>query len=168
MFFYNTKYNARKMLLIISAALLFTNISAEHHPRKPFIGKTFTEPTPPIHDDRDTRVRISDLRNIDVAAITERMKTSVPANVAGLTIATWSMNRVLFKLSRIFSGGGKNTTSSNKKETPKIEVAKIEVAKEKVATKDTYSNIHPRLCVTIQIISSGFGNETYNITYVTE
>ena len=91
------------------------------------------------------------------------MKTSVPANVAGLTIATWSMNRVLFKLSRIFSGGGKNTTSSNKKETPKIEVAK-----EKVAVKDHNSKIHPRLSVTIKIISSGFGNETYNITYVTE
>ena len=154
MFFDKTKYNARKMLLIMSAVLLLTTISAEHHPRKPFIGRTFTEPTPPIH---------ADLRNINVAAITERMKTSVPANVAGLTIATWSMNRVLFKLSRIFSGGGKNTTSSNKKETPKIEVAK-----EKVMVKDHNSNIHPRLSVTIKIISSGFGNETYNITYVTE
>ena len=160
---YNTKYSLSNTLLIISATLLFTNISAEHHPRKPFIGKTFTEPTPPIHDDRDTRPRISDLRTIDIAFITERMKTSVPANVAGLTIATWSMNRVLFKLSRIFSGGGKNTTSSNKKETPKIEVAK-----EKVAVKDHNSKIHPRLSVTIKIISSGFGNETYNITYVTE
>tara|TARA_B110000114_G_scaffold106857_1_gene112269 strand:- start:1405 stop:1869 length:465 start_codon:yes stop_codon:yes gene_type:complete len=154
MFFDKTKYNARKMLLIMSAVLLLTTISAEHHPRKPFIGRTFTEPTPPIH---------ADLRNIDIAFITERMKTSVPANVAGLTIATWSMNRVLFKLSRIFSGGGKNTTSSNKKETPKIEVAK-----EKVMVKDHNSNIHPRLSVTIKIISSGFGNETYNITYVTE
>lgn len=154
MFFDKTKYNARKMLLIMSAVLLLTTISAEHHPRKPFIGRTFTEPTPPIH---------ADLRNINVAAITERMKTSFPANVAGLTIATWSMNRVLFKLSRIFSGGGKNTTSSNKKETPKIEVAK-----EKVMVKDHNSNIHPRLSVTIKIISSGFGNETYNITYVTE
>ena len=154
MFFDKTKYNARKMLLIMSAVLLLTTISAEHHPRKPFIGRTFTEPTPPIH---------VDLRNIDVAVITERMKTSFPANVAGLTIATWSMNRVLFKLSRIFSGGGKNTTSSNKKETPKIEVAK-----EKVTVKDHNSNIHPRLSVTIKIISSRFGNETYNITYVTE
>ena len=154
MFFDKTKYNASKMLLIMSAVLLLTTISAEHHPRKPFIGRTFTEPTPPIH---------ADLRNINVAAITERMKTSFPANVAGLTIATWSMNRVLFKLSRIFSGGGKNTTSSNKKETPKIEVAK-----EKVMVKDHNSNIHPRLSVTIKIISSGFGNETYNITYVTE
>ena len=163
MFFDKTKYNARKMLLIMSAALLLTNISAERHPQKPFIGRTFTEPTPPIRDDRDMRVRISELRNIDVAAITERMKTSVPANVAGLTIATWSMNRVLFKLSRIFSGGGKNTTSGNKKETPKIEVAK-----EKVVVKDHNSNIHPRLSVTIKIISSGFGNETYNITYVAE
>lgn len=163
MFFDNTKYNASKMLLIMSAALLLTNISAERHPQKPFIGRALTEPTPPIRDDRDMRVRISELRNIDVAAITERMKTSVPANVAGLTIATWSMNRVLFKLSRIFSGGGKNTTSGNKKETPKIEVAK-----EKVVVKDHNSNIHPRLSVTIKIISSGFGNETYNITYVTE
>ena len=162
MFFDNTKYNASKMLLIMSAALLLTNISAERHPQKPFIGRAFTEPTPPIRDDRDMRVRISELRNIDVAAITERMKTSVPANVAGLTIATWSMNRVLFKLSRIFSGGGKNTTSGNKKETPKIEVAKEKVV------KDHNSNIHPRLSVTIKIISSGFGNETYNITYVTE
>ena len=163
MFFDNTKYNARKMLLIISATLLLTNISAERHQPKPFIGRTFTEPTPPIREDRDMRVRISDLRNIDVTAITERMKTSVPANVAGLTIVTWSMNRVLFKLSRIFSGGGKNTTSSNKIETPKIEVAK-----EKVAVKDNNSKIHPRLSVTIKIISSGFGNDTYNITYVTE
>jgi hypothetical protein len=154
MFFDKTKYNARKMLLIMSAVLLLTTISAEHHQRKPFIGRTFTEPTPPIH---------ADLCNIDVADITERMKTSFPANVAGLTIATLSMNRVLFKLSRIFSGGGKNTTSSNKKETPKIEVAK-----EKVMVKDHNSNIHPRLSVTIKIISSGFGNETYNITYVTE
>ena len=163
MFFDNTKYNASKMLLIMSAALLLTNISAERHPPKPFIGGALTEPTPPIGDDRDMRVRISDLRNVDVAAITERMKTSVPANVAGLTIATWSMNRVLFKLSRIFSGGGKNTTSGNKKETPKIEVVK-----EKVVVKDHNSNIHPRLSVTIKIISSGFGNQTYNITYVTE
>ena len=163
MFFDKTKYNARKMLLIMSAVLLLTNISAERHPQKPFIGRTFTEPTPPIRDDRDTRVRISDLRNIDVAAITERMKTSVPANVAGLTIVTWSMNRVLFKLSRIFSGGCKNTTSGNKKEPPKIEVAK-----EKVVVIDHNSNLHPRLSVTIKIISSGFGNEIYNITYVTE
>ena len=163
MFFDNTKYNASKMLLIMSAALLLTNISAERHPQKPFIGRALTEPTPPIRDDRDMRVRISELRNIDVAAITERMKTSVPANVAGLTIATWSMNRVLFKLSRIFSGGGKNTTSSNKKETPKIEVVK-----EKVVVKEDNSKIHPRLSVTIKIISSGFGNQTYNITYVTE
>ena len=160
---YKTKYNARKMLLIMSVTLLLTNISAECHPQKPFIRRAFTEPTPPINDDRVTCVCISDLRNIDVAAITERMKTSAPANVARLTIATWSMNRVLFKLSRIFSGGGKNTTASNKIETPKIEVAK-----EKVVVKDHNSKIHPRLSVTIKIITSGFGNETYNITYVTD
>ena len=163
MFFYKTKYNTRKMLLIMSATLLLTNISAERDQQNPFIRRTFTEPTPPIRDDRDMRVRISDLRNIDVVAISERMKTSAPANIAGLTIVTWSMNRVLFRLSRIFSGGGKNTTSSNKIETPKIEVAK-----EKVAVKDNNSKIHPRLSVTIKIISSGFGNDTYNITYVTE
>ena len=163
MTFYKTKYNASNMLLLMSTTLLLTNISAERHPQKPFIRRAFTEPTPPINDDRDTCVRISDLRKIDIVAITERMKTSAPANVARLTIATWSMNRVLFKLSRMFSGGGKNTTSSNKKETPKIEVVK-----EKVVVKDHNSNIHPRLSVTIKIISSGFGNETYNITYVAE
>ena len=39
---YNTKYSLSNTLFIISAALLLTNIPAEHHPRKPFIGKTFT------------------------------------------------------------------------------------------------------------------------------
>ena len=54
------------------------------------------------------------------------MKTSAHANVVGLTITTCSMNKMLFKMSRIFSVGGKITTSSNKKETSKNRSSKRE------------------------------------------
>ena len=37
-----------------------------------------------------------------------------------------------------------------------------------VVVKDHNYEIHPQLSVTIKFITSGFGNETYNITYMTE